>query len=405
MVPDATANGGEPVTSNAQPETDIPGAFPDSDDEQEVEKRTQKNLAQGISDTTRRERDASGADVGEQGHNNTTTTTTLPDRTGTQTEEPRSRQNFVDRGPVLSSESLGLSPDKHEIPRSESMVHHRESHDGAPGDAGSPVPAVAGELPDQIKNNAPPSNNEPIAERKDAEEAATAEAAAVAARVPSGGEQQRPGFAMDDKETTTRLVRTRHLGNEGTAPPPRSPTTGKVKEERLGQGDDGMVRVPAQAAPASSAVNADSTSESLGQYSGAGSAGLDKVLSNGGIRNGVLGRGDSHLGPHLGISRPPRHEEEEDHPSTAAQAGEIEPTASAAYGEDVESPNEGRRPSSGSSGSKKARAQAVHLSGVSEAGLGLGGVHNGVVGHGSHDDENIRHSTSSERSQPASTTV
>lgn len=342
--PDAAANGGEPVTSGAQPETDIPGAFPDSDDEQEVEKRTQKNLAQGVSDATKRERDASGNDVGE-------------------------------------------------------------SHDVAVGNAGSPGPTAAGELPDRFQQNAPSSNNESIAESKGAEEAARAEAAAIAARIPSGGEQERPGFAMDDKETKTMSVRTPHLSNEGTAPPPPcSPTTGEVKEEQLGQANESMARVPAQAAPSSPAVDADSMSESLGQYSGAGSAGLDKIPSNGGIRNGVLGRGDSHLGTHLGIARLPRPEEEDRSPA-AAQAGEIQSSTGVPYGENAESPKERRRSSSGASGSKKARAQAVHLSGVSEAGLGLGGVHNGVVGHGSHDDESTRHSMSSERAQPASTTA
>lgn len=384
VVPDAA------VTSNPQPENDIPGAFPDSDDEQEVEKHIQTNLAQGISESTRRERDSNP-------NTTATTTTTLPDRTR--------QQDAADRDFVLSNESLGLSPDKHEIPRSESMVHHRGSHH-----AGS-------ELPEPANNN-----DEAAAEKRAREEEGAVAAEVVAAADALAGEQQQPqqqsGFAMADKKTTTSQVRPQHLGNEGTTPAPRSPTTGEVKEERpAGQAQ-------AQAAPASSTVNADSASESLRQYSGTGSSGLDnnnnklKAPGNGGIRNGVLGRGDSHLGPHLGISRParPGEQEQKNRSPAAAATGETNPAAGVdnctVRGEDVideESHKEGRRASrssAGSSGSKKARAEAVHLSGVSDSGLGLGGVHNGVVGHGSHDEEDTRHSTSSEAvQQPASTTA
>lgn len=390
VVPDAA------VTSNPQPENDIPGAFPDSDDEQEVEKHIQTNLAQGVSESTRRERDSNPTTTANA------TTTTLPDRTR---REPQ-QGNAADRDFVFSNESLGLSPDKHLIPRSESMVHHRGSrHTGS-------------ELPEPANNN-----DEATAEKRAREEerAVAAEVAAAAGALASEQQQQpqqQSGFAMADKKTTSQ-VRPQHLGNEGATPPPRSPTTGEVKEERpAGQAQ-------AQAAPASSTVDADSASASLGQYSGTGSSGLDnnnnnklKAPGNGGIRNGVLGRGDSHLGPHLGMSRParPGEQDQKNRSPAAAATGETNPAAgvdnSTVRDEDVieeERPNEGRRSSrssAGSSGSKKTRAEAVHLSGVSDSGLGLGGVHNGVVGHGSHDEEDTRHSTSSEAvQQPASTTA
>lgn len=117
-----------------------------------------------------------------------------------------------------------------------------------------------------------------------------------------------------------------------------------------------------------------SASESLGQYSGAGTTGLDGKF-NGGIRNGVLGRGHSHLGPHLGVEAAPK------------------PSSRSSEQTGLEGEEEGRRLSESSSDSSRARRRAADavLSGVSESGLGMGGVHNGVVGHGSHDEEDARH--------------
>lgn len=367
IVPDTT----EPVTSGTpQPETDIPGAFPDSDDEQEVERQNQKNLAQGVS-------------------------ASRPRAAGTEAEEAsESRQTFGERGPILSHESLGLSPDKHEIPRG-SITHHRESHVASPDNTGSPMPG--GEVEAASAPKIPTSGGQQLDANRSAE--------AGGSVAPSSTNEAE--FAMADKDTTTTQVQSQHLGNEGTTPLPHSPTTGDVKREEAqsGTGD------PAAAA-------ADGASESLGQYSGSGSAGL-KISGNGGIRNGVLGRGDSHLGTHLGLAPTGASSQEENRaPAGEEQAQGILPggvhntvlghRSEHPHGEGENVSQEGqqeRRRSSGSGGSRAKRGDVAVLSGVSGSGLGLGGVHNGVVGHGSNEEEGGRHQTSSEKAQPASTTI
>lgn len=340
IVPEMAGNEGAAISSNPRPECDIPGAFPDSDDEQEVERQHQREQE-------------------------------LPPNTQPTTEQGSQNQRFFgDRGPVLSEESLGLSPDKHEIPWG--SAHHRESHAGSPANIQSP--ALGGDEPPQ---NQPAARHVPDAERE-AEE-----------RMPS----EQPDFAMADRDTKTTQVRSQHLGNEGTMPPPRSPTTGQPKTEGQleTQANNGGDKPPSSSSDAASPIaEAESARESLGQYSGAGSTG--QVEGNGGIRNGVLGRGSSHLG----------HSPQDHSPAApAASAGVISGGVHNSvlghgsehpYGEGVESPVEERRTSSGSSGKNKAAAAAaVVISGVSDSGLGLGGVHNGVVGHGSHDEEDGRH--------------
>lgn len=386
VLPDTTTGGG-PVVSNARPENDIPGAFPDSDDEEEFERQDQQKVQQ--ESLTTKARDPT-ADIEGQAKstgislpdptrvpsstiaNPTTTATTdtehSPVRTGYKSdenlpsnqekEEPRSRENFGERGPILSSESLGLSPDKHEISRG-SIDHHRESH--ASGhrsfveeDGRRPSSSASG-----LKMQSPTTLN-------------------------NSNEEDKADFAMADKSTTVSEVRPQHLGNEGRTPPPRSPTTGEVTNENELAQPAGLKTVKKNPA-----VEAVAASESLGQFSGSGSAGE----SNGGIRNGVLGRGMSHLDTHLGVSS--QQTTEGTIPSGGVHNTVLGHGSEHPYGGGIEGSKETkeeRRPSAGSGSSGRAKAAVdVVLSGVSDSGLGLGGVHNGVVGHGSHDEEDTRH--------------
>lgn len=297
VVPNTT----EPVASDTpQPESDMPGAFPDSDDEREAETQNQRNLTQRIS-------------------------ASKPRNTG--------------------GESAAAAPT---VPTSTGQL-----------DAGRSAKA---------RPTSPSSNGE-------------------------------PDYARADKHTSITEVRTHHLGNEGTTPPPRSSTTGEVqREEEAHEGNP-----TAAAAVAGAGAGAASASESLGQYSGTGLAGSE-TRGNGGIRNGVLGRGDSHLGTHLGLAPTGASSQEDSRVSAGEERsqgilpGGVHNTVSGhgsehPHGEGADAPWEGQqRPRSSESGGSKTRRSAdAVISGVSDSGLGLGGVHNGVVGHGSHDEENARH--------------
>lgn len=431
---DTTGNGGSVVSGDPRPESDIPGAFPDSDDEQEVERQNQRRQA-----SPARKRRDSGVDP--EAHDLSTTgkhqevpvsrnlpsssvqtkegstATRIPvhDQNSTQAtqghtrdaegEDPRSRHSFSNQGPVLSNESLGLSPDKHEIPRG-SISHHRETDAGAPGNVDLPARGV--KVPEQLETNSAV---------RDVESAQRS----AGTGIPS---DEFGHAATADKQTTTTQVRPHHLGNEGAAPPARSPVTGEVKAEEeqfpsrhaaaQEHGDDGRgVEVPSVSGSRGNSLTegVDSASETLGQYSGSGSgAGLEPE-GNGGIRNGVLGRGSSHLGtaasssPSIGESRAPTTPEAPARGGGKPEAiitGGVHNTvlghgSDYPYGRGVESPEERRRSSGSSSGKTKAVVNAV-ISGVSDSGLGLGGVHNGVVGHGSHDEEDSRHHKGSEGS-------
>lgn len=202
---------------------------------------------------------------------------------------------------------------------------------------------------------------------------------------PDVDEDPAQNFGKDEAgpKWTTEVVRPRHLGNEGKA---------------LGAGNGAEAEaLPVPAREDKAVDEVDSSRENPGRHSGPGPAGAQDPMDRPGAPPSPAGEDRSEARAGRGPEAPSIAGAAPRRVDTAARGREdVAPSASGGIRNGVRGAGSGdpRGEGSGSPHERQSRYRRgdvrSSIPSVRESGLGQGGIHNGVVGHGSREGDDRR---------------